>query len=303
MSGPDRGERSGGQQVLAVQVLLVLLLVGVGASVVLVTARDAGVVGVARNQADQQVPALQVNPAPVELGTVGQPVGVGLPAGSVLPGAGLAGAGQDGPVPASRGPATVGSSPGAMPVTGPAGGSLASLAAWAHRLAGTTDIPTRALQAYGLADLAMRRLDPGCHLSWVTVAGLARIESNHGRFRGSSVGPDGQVDPPIVGVPLDGSNGNTTILDGGDYAQAMGPLQFIPSTWMRWGVDTHGTGRADVNNIDDAAVAAGRYLCAAGHDLSTGPGWRAGVLVYNASDDYARRVYAAADAYAYGQAV
>ena len=108
-------------------------------------------------------------------------------------------------------------------------------------------------------------------------------------------------EPPITGVPLDGTAGNATILDGaGSYAQAMGPLQFIPSTWQRWGVDTHGSGRADANNIDDAAVTAGRYLCAAGGDLATGPGWRAGVLAYNASDDYARRVYAAADAYAHG---
>ncbi len=44
----------------------------------------------------------------------------------------------------------------------------------------------------------------------------------------------------------------------------MGPLQFIPSTWRSWGVDANGDGVADPNQIDDAALAAGRYLCAAG---------------------------------------
>ena len=55
---------------------------------------------------------------------------------------------------------------------------------------------------------------------------------------------------------------------------------------------------ADPNNIFDAALAAGRYLCAGGRDLATGPGWRAAVLSYNNSDEYGRRVYAAADSYA-----
>ena len=48
----------------------------------------------------------------------------------------------------------------------------------------------RALAAYGLAELDLIGLDLTCHLSWVTVAGLARIESDHGRFAGSSIGPE-----------------------------------------------------------------------------------------------------------------
>lgn len=285
------------------RVVLVVALLGV--VVLLVTTLGRGSPDNGPNVADQSndVPALQVDPAPVQLGSVGQPVGAGtdaaLPGGLLggLPGAlpgGLAGAGL--PQAAPR--------PGAPPAAAPgAAGAMASLVTWSQQLAGATDIPPRALQAYGLADLIMRRVAPGCHLSWVTVAGLGRIESNHGRFRGSTVMPDGDVNPPITGVPLDGTNGNTTIFDGGgSYAQAMGPMQFIPSTWQRWGTDTHGTGRADINNIDDAAVTAGRYLCAAGGDLATGSGWRQAVLAYNASDEYGRRVYAAAAAYARRQA-
>lgn len=271
--------------------MLARLIVGVVALGVVVTAgyvlhRTWTVDGISDRER-QEIPALQVAPAAITLGTVGQPTAVGaaVPVPVPVP--------RTAPLPrraAAPAPARVAALPDA-------------LAAWSAALAGPTGIPARALESYGMAELVMRRLDAGCHLSWVTVAGLARIESNHGRFAGSAVRPDGEVEPPITGVPLDGTGGNAAITDGtGAYTAAMGPLQFIPSTWARWGVDTHGTGRADVENIDDAAVTAGRYLCAAGGDLATGPGWRAAVLAYNASDDYARRVYAAAAAYAQGRA-
>lgn len=206
------------------------------------------------------VPALEVAPAPIVLGSVGQPAAVT----SAVP-------------------------------------APAELAGWAAGLAGPTGIPPRALEAYGLAQLVVARLDPACHLSWVTVAGLARIESDHGRYRGSAVQPDGEVLPPVVGVPLDGTHGNASIPGtGGDSARARGPLQFIPSTWARWGTDAHGGGRADVDDIDDAAVTAGRYLCADGRDVATGAGWTAAVLSYDESADYVRRVFTAASAYAAG---
>lgn len=239
--------------VLRLAVVLVVLAVVVG-----VLAATAHLLP---GDESERVPALEVAPAPIVLGTVGQPV------------------------------ATTASVPGA-----------ARLGAWAATLAPTTGIPTRALEAYGLAELVMARLDPACHLSWVTVAGLARIESDHGRFHGSHVQPDGEVVPAVIGVPLDGTQGNASI-DGpdGTPVRARGPLQFIPSTWARWGTDTHSAGRADIDNLDDAAVTAGRYLCADGRDLATGPGWTAAVLSYNASDDYTRRVFTAASAYAAGR--
>jgi hypothetical protein len=228
---------------------------------------------------DDEIPALEVEPAPVQLGTVAQPSALAPPATALLPGGAPA-------APQSAGARTLGG--------------------WASTIARRVDVPPRALQAYGIADLAVRREDPACKLSWVTVAGLARIESNHGRYRGATIAPNGDVTPRIVGVPLDGTGGNRTIgdtdrgvLDGDPTLdRAVGPLQFIPSTWARWRSDGNGDGVADPNNIDDAALAAGRYLCANGRDLSTGPGWRSAVLSYNNSDDYGRRVYAAADQYA-----
>jgi membrane-bound lytic murein transglycosylase B len=54
----------------------------------------------------------------------------------------------------------------------------------------------------------------------------------------------------------------------------------------------------DPHQLDDAALAAARYLCAGGRDTASGEGWWDGVLTYNRSVDYARRVWAAATRYA-----
>ncbi len=257
--------------------LVLLLLVAVVGAIVLTAQRnqfgreDAGA---------EEIPALEVEPAPVQLGTVAQPSALAPPATALVGGDAQAGG----------------------------SGARPTLASWATTISQKVDVPARALQAYGLADLAVRAEDKGCNLSWVTIAGLARIESNHGRYRGAQIATSGDVTPRIVGVPLDGSGGNRTIGDSdrgvldGDTTldRAVGPLQFIPSTWAKWRSDGNGDGIADPNNIDDAALAAGRYLCAGGRDLATGPGWRAAVLSYNNSDEYGRRVYAAADSYARG---
>jgi hypothetical protein len=51
---------------------------------------------------------------------------------------------------------------------------------------------------------------------------------------------------------------------GPSSAGAVGWMQFMPSTWLRWGVDANGDGLADPWNPDDAVFAAARYLAAAG---------------------------------------
>lgn len=54
----------------------------------------------------------------------------------------------------------------------------------------------------------------------------------------------------------------------------------------------------DPNNVDDAALTAGAYLCADGRNLSTATGWRAGIGSYNALEAYNVLVTAAANRYA-----
>ncbi|MGX1773702.1 murein transglycosylase [Nocardia brasiliensis] len=201
--------------------------------------------------------------------------------------------------------------------------SAAPLQEWARLRGAKFRIPARALQAYGYAAVVLARTQPNCHLGWTTLAGIARVESDHGRHGNAKIATDGQVRPPIRGVALDGTNGNARIVDPDAsartgttvYAAAAGPFQFIPDTWKRWGVRAgtdyetlanmiarakpavlqEMTGSPD--NIDDAALAAGRYLCASGGDLATVSGWRKAVFAYNHSDSYVRQVHAAATGY------
>nr|WP_312874098.1 lytic murein transglycosylase [Amycolatopsis jiangsuensis] len=186
----------------------------------------------------------------------------------------------------------------------PSGGD--PLESWAEQVADATGIPARAVRAYGNAELAMRSADAGCRISWATLAGVGRIESNHGQYGGAVLGADGRPSKPIIGVPLDGSAGVRAItdtdrgrFDGDPVAdRAVGPMQFIPSTWAKWASDGSGDGMGDPQQIDDAALAAARYLCAGGRDMAGPSGWWSGILSYNNSTEYAQKVFGLADGYA-----
>lgn len=177
---------------------------------------------------------------------------------------------------------------------------------WAAQMSQITGIPARALSAYAYAHAVMAELDPSCNLTWVTLAGIGRIESNHGRFNGRSLTESGVPTAPIIGVALDGSGGNMAIgdTDGGAldgdpvWDRAVGPMQFIPTTWANWATDGDGNGVGNPQDIDDAALAAARYLCAGDRNLATGEGWLQAVLSYNHSRAYASNVYQAARQYA-----
>jgi membrane-bound lytic murein transglycosylase B len=179
------------------------------------------------------------------------------------------------------------------------------LVAWADAVSPRSGVPARALQAYGAAELAQRAATPQCRLSWVTLAGIGRVESDHARYGGAELGADGVSRPPIVGVPLDGSAGVREIrdTDGGrldgdtEHDRAVGAMQFLPGTWERYGTDGNGDGVRDPYQLDDAARAAAAYLCADGRDTASGEGWWDGVLTYNRSVSYAQLVWAAADRY------
>ncbi|MGN6219402.1 MAG: lytic transglycosylase domain-containing protein [Microbacterium sp.] len=175
---------------------------------------------------------------------------------------------------------------------------------WLARTSQATGIPSRALAAYASAHLLLADEQPACGLGWNTLAAIGSVESDHGRHGGAVLGDGGYPDPAIRGIPLDGTaSAAIPDTDGGTWDgdpvwdRAVGPLQFIPATWERWGSDGSGDGTADPNQIDDAAFAAARYLCASG-PMTTTDGWRAAVFRYNHLDSYVDAVASIANWYA-----
>ena len=106
-------------------------------------------------------------------------------------------------------------------------------------------------------------------IPWQVLASINKVESNFGRNMGPS------------------------------SAGAIGWMQFMPSTWMRWGVDADGDGVADPWNPTDAVFSAARYLAAAG---GTSDLYR-GVYAYNHADWYVNEVLSLADVYGSDQTV
>jgi hypothetical protein len=173
---------------------------------------------------------------------------------------------------------------------------------------GGPGIPARALQAYRHAERLLAAADPTCRLDWPLVAAIGYVESRHGSFGGNVLDEAGVARPGIIGIALDGSRGTARIgdSDGGAldrdsvFDRAVGPMQFIPSTWRMVGADAEPDGRRDPQDIDDAAAAAGIYLCSGTGDLSRSGDRYAAVYRYNHSDAYVRQVLAIADSYARG---
>ena len=162
------------------------------------------------------------------------------------------------------------------------------------------------LAAYRAAATTVDRTAPGCRLTWPLVAGIGKVESGHAS--GGAVDADGTTRRPILGPQLTGTNGNAAIpdTDGGaldhdaTWDRAVGPTQFIPSSWRIYGADGNGDGRADPDNVFDAGLATARYLCSSGGDLSGAAARHDAVFRYNHSEDYVATVLRWADAYASG---
>ncbi|CAL9574699.1 lytic murein transglycosylase [Streptomyces sp. enrichment culture] len=159
------------------------------------------------------------------------------------------------------------------------------------RAASEAGLPAGVFTAYRRAASSVGRTDPGCGLRWELLAAIGKVESGHAR--GGAVAPNGDTLSRITGPALDG-NGFALIHDSeggawdGDavYDRAVGPMQFLPTTWKTWGTDGNGDGVANPNNVHDAALAAAHYLCAGDRDLRTGVGLDRAILSYNHSREY-----------------
>jgi len=98
---------------------------------------------------------------------------------------------------------------------------------------------------------------------WYVLAAVGKVESDHGQNMGPS------------------------------SAGAMGPMQFLPSTWAQYGVDGNGDGEANIMDPEDAIPAAASYLVVGGAPDD----WYAALYTYNRAGWYVRKVLGVAEAY------
>jgi membrane-bound lytic murein transglycosylase B len=166
-------------------------------------------------------------------------------------------------------------------------------------------IPATVLDAYKRAEQTLAGTKPGCNLPWQLLAAIGKVES--GQARGGDVKADGTTITPILGPVLNGVGfANISDTDDGKYDsdpvhdRAVGPMQFIPSTWATWGQDGNGDHQKDPNNIYDAALASGMYLCSGDRDLSVTDGLHQAILGYNHSQDYLDKVLSWMEYYSNG---
>ena len=184
---------------------------------------------------------------------------------------------------------------GLVAVASGAGSAAASVTVSSPSNEALADIPALLLQLF----IAKAQQCEG--LPWTVMAGISKVESDHGRFGGASIGPDGVVRPPIIGIALDGTNGTARIPDTDDgrwdsdtvWDRAVGPFQFIPSSWRIFGADGNNDGTADPHNVHDAVAAVRRHLCPDGRivDIETA------IFSYNHSQEYVRAVLEWAQTY------
>ena len=101
-------------------------------------------------------------------------------------------------------------------------------------------IPATVFAAYKQAEQSVAQSQPGCNLPWQLLAAIGKVES--GQARGGRVSKNGTTDAPILGPVLNGIGfADITDTDHGAFDgdkvhdRAVGPMQFIPSTWEKWG--------------------------------------------------------------------
>ena len=205
-------------------------------------------------------------------------------------------------------PANAIEAPASVSVPGTVAPGIAGDAQNAVDTASTSGIPSAALSAYQRAETVINAADKSCNIPWELIAAIGRVESDHGRYGGNTLTQNGVSKPGIYGIALNGKNGTQAIndTDGGQldkdpvFDRAVGPMQFIPSTWQVVKVDADGDGQRNPQDMDDAALATAVYLCSGSDNLSTRPGQESAVMRYNHSQDYVNLVLRIMEAYSQG---
>src|SRR6201747_1309477 len=141
--------------------------------------------------------------------------------------------------------------------------------------ASSNGIPAPALAAYQRGAQIINAADKSCNIPWELIGAIGRVESDHGRYGGNTLTQDGVSKPGIYGIALNGKNGTQAIQDtdarqldhDSVYDRAVGPMQFIPSTWQVVKVDADGDNQRNPQDMDDAALATAVYLCSGNDNL------------------------------------
>jgi cell wall-associated NlpC family hydrolase len=163
--------------------------------------------------------------------------------------------------------------------------------AWASKTSLWLDIPLRAMVGYAKTTVALGKEQPGCHLSWITLAAIGKTTTDHGRVNGGQLGENGVTTSKIGTIEVRDFYGKVV-----STANASGPLQLTPAIWSKWGQSASG-GTPDQQNIDDASLTAGRALCADGRDLAKGADWWASVTSLQPAPLFLHRTLATANVY------
>jgi hypothetical protein len=108
-------------------------------------------------------------------------------------------------------------------------------------------------------------------LDWAILAGIGKVECDHGRDPAPSCTQEGAV----------------------NSAGAGGPMQFIAATWAQYGVDAEGGGPPDRWNPADAIFSAANYLRASGAPAD----YRRAIYAYNHAEWYVEEVESWAERY------
>lgn len=173
---------------------------------------------------------------------------------------------------------------------------------------GALGIPSVSVAAYQNAERILAVENPTCNMQWTLMAGIGRVESGHAHD-GKDADASGNLFEPVIGLPLNSSlPGQATIMDtdggalDGDsvYDRAVGPMQFIPSTWTQYAGDGNGDGVSDPQNLFDSALTTGKYLCDGGLNMQDITQAAKAIHRYNNSSAYVANVLAWTAGYSTG---
>lgn len=163
--------------------------------------------------------------------------------------------------------------------------------AWASKTSQWLDVPLRAMVGYAKATTKIGKDVPGCHLSWVTLAAVGKVTTDHGRAQGGQFGTTGVLDKALGTIEVRDFYNKVV-----STANAAGPMQVAPAIWTRYQASYTG-GKPDVQNIDDAALTTGRALCDGGTDLSQGQPWWDAVAKLQSAPLFLHRTLATVNVY------